>query len=70
MSDDYFALSPEKQLKILRAVEEDTGRPAAYLEKDIWVVFILAILFDAEIGEKLVFKGGTSLTKGYLEIDP
>lgn len=68
MSDDYFALSPENQLKILRAVEEDTGRPAAYLEKDIWIVFILAILFDAEIGEKLVFKGGTSLTKGYLEM--
>lgn len=68
MSDDYFALPVKEQLRILGVIQEDTGRSAAYLEKDIWIVLILAILFDAEIGENLVFKGATSLTKGYLEM--
>ena len=35
------------------------------LEKDIWVVQILKILFDAPFGKDLVFKGGTSLSKVY-----
>ena len=34
-------------------------------EKDIWVVQILKILFDAPFGKDLVFKGGTSLSKVY-----
>ena len=33
------------------------------LEKDIWVVATLGVLFDAPFGHQLVFKGGTSLSK-------
>jgi predicted nucleotidyltransferase component of viral defense system len=35
------------------------------LEKDIWVVWGLDGLFASNLGEHLVFKGGTSLSKGY-----
>ena len=43
--------------------------PRAYLlEKDIWVVQTLSVLFDAPFGPDLVFKGGTSLSKAYRAI--
>jgi len=35
------------------------------LEKDVWVVLALEALFSSPEGENLVFKGGTSLSKGY-----
>ena len=39
------------------------------LEKDIWVVWTLRALFGAPFGTHLVFKGGTSLSKGYQAIE-
>jgi hypothetical protein len=36
---------------------------AVILEKDFWVCWLLAILFDSEFASALVFKGGTSLSK-------
>lgn len=35
------------------------------VEKDWWVVQTLAIIFEMEIGKHIVFKGGTSLSKGW-----
>jgi hypothetical protein len=35
------------------------------LEKDVWVVWAVNALFSLRFGEHLVFKGGTSLSKGY-----
>lgn len=42
-----------------------SGRPEHLLEKDVWVVWALGTLFAAPIGQALVFKGGTSLSKAY-----
>lgn len=42
-----------------------SGRPVHLLEKDVWVVWTLATLFESSFGEHLVFKGGTSLSKAY-----
>ena len=47
----------------LEVAERNTGYKAHLLEKDIWVVATLGVLFDAPFGEHLVFKGGTSLSK-------
>ena len=33
------------------------------LEKDFWVCWLLAVLFDSKFADVLVFKGGTSLSK-------
>ena len=46
------------------AAEHSGYRPFVF-EKDIWVVQILKILFEAPFGKDLVFKGGTSLSKAY-----
>lgn len=46
-----------------------TGRPVHLLETDVWVVWLLDVLFRAPFGEHRVFKGGTSLSKAYGLID-
>ncbi len=50
---------------LLRATAIKNKREPFVFEKDIWVVQILKILFDAPFGKDLVFKGGTSLSKAY-----
>ena len=42
-----------------------TGMAVAAVEKDWWVVQVLAIIFEMNVGKHLVFKGGTSLSKAW-----
>lgn len=42
-----------------------SGRPLHLLEKDVWVVWALAVLFQVPFGDHLVFKGGPSLSKAF-----
>lgn len=46
-----------------------SGRPAHLLEKDIWVVWALGVIYSAPFANTLTFKGGTSLSKVYQVID-
>ncbi len=41
------------------------GLPSYLLEKDIWVVWALSVLFKSKSASALTFKGGTSLSKAY-----
>ena len=66
MGDASFqGLSTEDKRYALRFAQGRSDRRAHLLEKDIWVVQTLGVLFDAPFGADLVFKGGTSLAKGY-----
>lgn len=65
MPDDYLSLSPADRREALAVAASASGRPEHLLEKDVWVVWALDVLFSASIGEHLVFKGGTSLSKAY-----
>lgn len=65
MHESYFALSPEDRLAALEVAATQSGRPSHLLEKDVMVVWAIDGLFGSEVGEHLVFKGGTSLSKGY-----
>lgn len=40
-----------------------------YVEKDYWVTYALYVIFNHEIGNDTVFKGGTALSKCYQMID-
>jgi hypothetical protein len=62
---DFFALSAEDRRDALAAAADKSGRPIHLLEKDVWVVWTLQELFGGVHGKHLVFKGGTSLSKGY-----
>ena len=53
--------------EMIELVAEDTGRAAAVIEKDYYVTLILRLL--SESLPNVVFKGGTSLSKGYKVIN-
>ena len=61
----YQSLSESDRRDALTVAAGRIGRPAYLLEKDVWVVQTLKILFSAAFGDDLVFKGGTSLSKAY-----
>jgi len=60
-------LSNFKDLITLTA--NDLGIMEFYIEKDYWVTYILKRLSNSEFKDKIVFKGGTSLSKAYNLID-
>jgi hypothetical protein len=65
MANAFLELSFADRRDALGVAADRTGRPAHLLEKDVWVVWTLAALYGSPLGEHLVFKGGTSLSKGY-----
>jgi hypothetical protein len=65
MADDWLRLSEEDRREVLNVAASASGRPPHLLEKDVWVVWTLGALFGAPLGDRLVFKGGTSLSKVY-----
>jgi hypothetical protein len=69
MSESFLHLSDKDQSELLKAAESHFGRPANLLEKDIWVVQLLSVLFSSKYSSHLVFKGGTALSKAYKVID-
>ena len=65
MAEALLGLGEGDRREALLVAADRTGRPAYLLEKDVWVVWTLGALFDSSLGEHLVFKGGTSLSKAY-----
>jgi hypothetical protein len=68
MAETFLDLSPEDRLEALGVAATNSGRPQHLLEKDVWVVWALAALFESQFAGHLVFKGGTSLSKAYKAI--
>jgi hypothetical protein len=69
VASGFLRLSEADRSEVLSIAADRSGRPAYLLEKDVWVVWCLDVLFSGDIGERLVFKGGTSLSKAYRAID-
>ena len=67
-SVDFQRLDATDRREVLHSVVDLAGIPPHLLEKDIWVVQTLSVLFAAPFGSDLVFKGGTSLSKAYRAI--
>lgn len=65
MPEQFIKLSLADQKEALLFAAAKTGRPDYLLEKDVWVVWTLSALFNSPFGAHLVFKGGTSLSKGF-----
>ena len=65
MPENFLTLSREERLEALQVAATNSGRPEHLLEKDVMVVWAVQGLFTSAIGEHLVFKGGTSLSKAY-----
>lgn len=69
MAESWFSLSHADQLEALEFVASRTGRPSHLLEKDVWVVWVLAAIYESSLRDKLTFKGGTSLSKAFRILD-
>ncbi|MEW9907054.1 MAG: nucleotidyl transferase AbiEii/AbiGii toxin family protein (plasmid) [Candidatus Symbiodolus clandestinus] len=65
VTESWFNLSRDSQTELLEVAAGRSGRPAHLLEKDIWVVWLLSVIYRSSIADKLTFKGGTSLSKVY-----
>jgi predicted nucleotidyltransferase component of viral defense system len=47
----------------IRAAGDHLNMRAVFVEKDYWVTFLLSRLSKSSYADKVVFKGGTSLSK-------
>ena len=54
---------------MVEMVQEHVMLPAQSIEKDLWVTQVLHALFSLPVSDKLIFKGGTSLSKAWGLID-
>lgn len=66
---NWSKLTKEEQLTILANVAEDKGIVDNAVEKDYWVSMVLRAIFSLPYATAFVFKGGTSLSKGWGLID-
>ncbi len=62
---EWFSLSNDQRREIFNQVSIQSGLPPAAVEKDWWVSRALNAVFDLPFAQYLVFKGGTSLSKGW-----
>lgn len=67
--NDFFALTDEQRRLIINQTATTIGIPAEAVEKDLWVTIVLQIVFKLPYSDKLVFKGGTSLSKVWNKIE-
>jgi len=59
----FFDLDDETKKVIITQTSLQRGLPVSVIEKDLWVTTILQITFQLPFANKLLFKGGTSLSK-------
>jgi hypothetical protein len=62
--NNFFKLTDEqRQLVIMQTSARRNDLYPQIIEKDLWVTTILQLIFSFPFADKLVFKGGTSLSK-------
>jgi hypothetical protein len=68
--DSLLQISSRERAEVFQRTTQQTGFDAVIIEKDFWVCWTLKELFRLpEIGEHLIFKGGTSLSKVFKVIE-
>ena len=66
---DFYALSDDAKRVAVEQTALKHGLSNRIIEKDLWVSTLLEIIFTLPFADKLVFKGGTSLSKVWGLID-
>jgi predicted nucleotidyltransferase component of viral defense system len=61
----WLSLSDEERRNTIAVVAEAKGLPENAIEKDWWVTLVLRAVFSTPLRRSLLFKGGTSLSKGW-----
>jgi predicted nucleotidyltransferase component of viral defense system len=63
--NNWQSITLDRQRLIIGNIANRTGLSPHAIEKDWWVTMVLKALFETSCAEHLVFKGGTSLSKGW-----
>jgi hypothetical protein len=61
----WLNLSDDERRNTIAVVAEAKGLPESAVEKDWWVTLVLRTVFSTAFRPSLLFKGGTSLSKGW-----
>ena len=61
----WFSLPEDRRKEIFNQTSQRARLPASSIEKDWWVTMVLRTVFKLDFSSQLVFKGGTSLSKGW-----
>ncbi len=62
---EWQKLPNQTKLNIFQETGRQVGLPDFAIEKDWWVAHTLAVIFSTDCTKSLLFKGGTSLSKGW-----
>jgi Nucleotidyl transferase AbiEii toxin, Type IV TA system len=62
---DWWSQTDDRKVAVWSQVAAREGLPTQAVEKDWWVTLCLRALFQSAEGRYLIFKGGTSLSKGW-----
>jgi len=65
MTMHWLDIKKEEKLDILIKASESTGLEPYAIEKDWWMVQTLRLIWQMDVANHLVFKGGSSLSKGW-----
>ncbi len=63
--NEWLKLSNEQKINVFTKAGEKIGLSAMAIEKDWWVVHTLSLISSMDCAGSLIFKGGTSLSKGW-----
>ncbi len=67
--NNFLQFTEEQRRSLITQVSTKLGLPAQAVEKDWWVTLVLEALFSLPMREHFIFKGGTSLSKGWKLIE-
>jgi len=62
---EWLKLPDPNKRNIFAETARQKALPISSIEKDWWVVHTLSAIYSTEYADKLIFKGGTSLSKGW-----
>ena len=65
MDNKWYNIPKQTKVNAYTQIAEDMGMTSYAVEKDWWVIQILSVIFEMEVGKFLIFKGGTSLSKAW-----
>ena len=65
MAIEFLNLSKRDQQDVFNEIFRQKNLHPIAIEKDWWVTQILHQVFELDMADALVFKGGTSLSKGW-----
>lgn len=63
MSNRYFEIDDEGKRLFITQTAMRAKLPAIVVEKDLWVTLVLQLVFKLPFADRIIFKGGSSLSK-------